>query len=729
MIASASYTLVIVNDGGPGPKGDTGDQGDPGASGTPAKVFTLKAGRSTFIRDRRNSTGSSVISLSLDVQGYSGTPSLSATAGTLSEGSLTVPLNAAPDSITVTATLQGAGTAVVVLSVIDETEYNMYWGELSSAPSGVIEGDHFLCTAEISGPPAFHAGVPYEFVAGSWAEMSGSDVGKMMNCLGGMLRSPNVQPTSGALFGWFRNLLAKDAVIESLVSSSAFIASLKAVSALFDSINVTGNSSFGGEITAPALKTQNSENSSFTLSASGGSASQGNANTVSAQGVLGSQVKANIQARVNALSDKTVYSASGSILGRSDFDKVMRISSVSSSSATLASKNGTSGLATESLSWTNTRPIPVKVSASATPKQSRESYTTYSVDWEYQYDTDSWASSKPPTTQGYTSNPEVGDTYRRNSNIAEDPEGGWTFTSTYYIAVENSETNYDYNTGSVTITNNGTVVSGSSFIVDSGRTLTITLSRPASPHSAWDDWSESSQVNGQTSITWKESDTFLPGILFIGSSKASFYLSDLSNGVYINSCSLAINGSTALNLTMGSAVAWTFDSSFGAIYKLVTFSWSNSLTGTATRFSGTPTASYHDSNGTAHSVGTLTTASYSPSSIAVSGTYSFTLSTSSYVSAYSISIAVVAQPKGVYAQSLYPQEDGQYDLGGTVNGVVRGWRNAYVGSLTAGSLIPGASGKTIGDSSNPWSSASINNVTGNVNSAGTGNRVYGAVFN
>jgi len=726
MLASANYTLVVVNDGAPGPKGDPGDQGDPGNSGIPARVFALKPDRSTFIRDRRNSTGSTVISLSLDVQGYSGTPSISATSGTLSQGSLTVPMNTAPDSITVTAALSGAGTAVVVLSVIDETEYDMYWGELSSAPSNVLEGDHFLCTAEISG---FHAGVPYEFVAGSWAEMSGSDVGRMMNCLGGMLRSPNVQPTSGALFGWFRNLLAKDAVIESLVSSSAFITSLKAVTALFDSINVTGNSSFGGEITAPALKTQNSENSSFTLSASGGSASQGNANTVSAQGVLGSQVKANIQARVNALSDKTVYSASGSILGRSDFDKVMRISSVSSSSATLSSMSGTSGLVTEALSWTNTRPIPVKVSASATPKQSRESYTTYSLDWEYQYDTDSWASSKPPTTQGYTSNPEVGDTYRRNSNIAEDPEGGWTFTSTYYIAVENSETNYDYNTGSVTITNNGTVVSGSSFIVDSGRTLTITLSRPASPHSAWDDWAESSLVAGLASITWKESDTFLPGILFMSSSKASFYLSDLSSGVCTGSCSLSINGSTALDLPMGSAVAWTFDSACGAIYKLVAFSWSNSQTGTATRFSGTPTASYNDMNGTAHSVSTLTTASYSPSSIAVSGTSSFSLSSSSYVSAYSISIAVVAQPRGVYAQSLYPQDDGQYDLGGTVNGALRGWRNAYVSSLTAGSLAPGASGKAIGDPSNPWSSASITSIQGNVNSSGTAFRVYGAVFN
>lgn len=733
--ANGLFRLMPGDKGERGVPGVSGDNGEPGEPGTPAYVFSLKADRSTYTRDLRQSANATVVGIVVDVQGYAGVPVLSSSFGTVSAGLLSIPCNTAPDSITITATLAGVGAKSIVLDVIDRTVYNLYLGELGALPasSSVLDGDYFLCTSAIANTIC-RAGIPYEYIAGAWSEMSSNDTDRMMHCLGGMLSSQSLQTYSGALYGWFKNLVSKSALIEGLTSNEAFITRLKAVSALFDHISVTGDSTFGGEITSPALKTQNSENASLTLSASGGAAAQGNANTVSAVAVSGRQVKNNIAGKAATLSDKTPYAAGGSILGRTDFDRIMRVSSVSGSSAVLASKSGSSAMTAENLSWTNDKPIPIVVHIACEAKKTRESYTDYDYSWEVTH-TDTYVSWGPkPQSDFVPFNPSVGDTYWTYStsstgDIAYIDGVSWptyTVTARERTYVMDSSTVYDYQTGSVTVVNDGLAMNGSTFTVAGGKSVVITLSRPAQIHQNNDDYAESSSKAGFASISWVESENYAAGVMFIANSRLSFYLADLTDEIVTSSNSLAIGGDAVLDLPTGSATAWTFSSSYGAIYKLVPFSWSNTQSGTATQFSGTPVATYSDVNGFSHSAGTLVSASYTPSSIVVIGSESFTLSSSIYVSSFSINMALIAQPGGVYAQNLYPQQSSRFDLGGTVNGAIRYWRNAYIATLTAGDILPGSGGKILGNSSNPWSSATITAINGTTI---TGAAVWGAVAN
>lgn len=91
-------------------------------------------------------------------------------------------------------------------------------------------------------------GIPYIYNNNSWHNSmpaTAENSGRLLRCLGSVLSDPNIQPSTSALYAWFENLVAKNAVIRTL----------NATDALFENIHVSGLSRFDGEIHSSALET------------------------------------------------------------------------------------------------------------------------------------------------------------------------------------------------------------------------------------------------------------------------------------------------------------------------------------------------------------------------------------------------------------------------------------------------------------------------------------------
>ena len=91
-------------------------------------------------------------------------------------------------------------------------------------------------------------GIPYIYNNNSWNNAipaTAENSGRLLQCLGTVLSDPNIQPSTSALYAWFENLVAKNAIIKTL----------NATDALFENIHVSGLSRFDGEIHSSALET------------------------------------------------------------------------------------------------------------------------------------------------------------------------------------------------------------------------------------------------------------------------------------------------------------------------------------------------------------------------------------------------------------------------------------------------------------------------------------------
>ena len=72
-------------------------------------------------------------------------------------------------------------------------------------------------------------GVPYMYKNNSWhneMQATAANSQRMLRALATVLNSPATQPSVGALYGWFRDLVAQNAVIDNLTAQQAFITSL-----------------------------------------------------------------------------------------------------------------------------------------------------------------------------------------------------------------------------------------------------------------------------------------------------------------------------------------------------------------------------------------------------------------------------------------------------------------------------------------------------------------------
>ena len=64
-------------------------------------------------------------------------------------------------------------------------------------------------------------GIPYIYNNNSWNNAipaTAENSGRLLRCLGSVLSDPNIQPSTSALYAWFENLVAKNAVLENLVA-------------------------------------------------------------------------------------------------------------------------------------------------------------------------------------------------------------------------------------------------------------------------------------------------------------------------------------------------------------------------------------------------------------------------------------------------------------------------------------------------------------------------------
>ena len=242
-----------------------GAQGDPG---TPALVFDFSMSAETYNVNLRSHSGNNdAISLVSDIQGYSPLSPDPATSWAVVDAdgnghntwlssttgdsvTLTIPLkNTAKWPLSVTMSKTGYHTPVTkTLTGIDVTEYDFDLGVWSSTtlPSyidsptdslEVLDGDFFVA-GDINGDgtawtgsdsQAYTPGVPYIRRSSSWHNAmtaTTENTERMLKALGSILNSPLAVPSATALYGWFGNLVAQNAVIDSLTAQQAFITSL-----------------------------------------------------------------------------------------------------------------------------------------------------------------------------------------------------------------------------------------------------------------------------------------------------------------------------------------------------------------------------------------------------------------------------------------------------------------------------------------------------------------------
>lgn len=138
----------------------------------------------------------------------------------------------------ITVRMEATGLQSVEKSIVgdDQTEYDHDFGAWE--PDGtydlpdhftengvdydVIPGDFFVAKTTFTvGGQTYTQGVPYMYQNNSWhnaitATADNSD--RMLRSLGTVLNDPNIQPSVGALYGWFANFAVLNAVIENLVA-------------------------------------------------------------------------------------------------------------------------------------------------------------------------------------------------------------------------------------------------------------------------------------------------------------------------------------------------------------------------------------------------------------------------------------------------------------------------------------------------------------------------------
>lgn len=304
-----------------------------GDSGEVAKVCTIVCDRDYVERNDRLSD-SLVYTFTIEVQGYSGAVTVEVngvdrTDSISTEGSrYTLKVTVARKEaypLTVIVKLDGDEMARLALSVIDRTGSALYLGEFSdSLPTAsqygmLIEGDYFIAEDDFtdSSNNQYTKGIPYAYRQdGSnwvWSPLDSTDKDyntKMLECMGGVMKSGIAVPSTAALYGWFQNLVAQNAVFVTLASNEAFIERLFANKLTINELAIfkgTVVNSNGDEI---VFETRKDASSNISFS---GSKKQG---TDTPDAYSYENVYSYFNSVWPVLSDKTVYTASGTIEGK-----------------------------------------------------------------------------------------------------------------------------------------------------------------------------------------------------------------------------------------------------------------------------------------------------------------------------------------------------------------------------------------------------------------------------
>lgn len=156
----------------------------------------------------------------------------------------------------------------------------------------VMVGDYFVASEDFEEDGVeFKKGVPYVCVDpevfGGWEEMvfNQENTAKAMTCLGGILNSGIAVPSTAAIYGWFENLVAQNAVIQNLFSQAITILNGGSIqseefvdgttgfkidsngNAVFANARLTGESYFSGKFQCSTISSMKG-NGGVTVSAS-----------------------------------------------------------------------------------------------------------------------------------------------------------------------------------------------------------------------------------------------------------------------------------------------------------------------------------------------------------------------------------------------------------------------------------------------------------------------------
>lgn len=200
-------------------------------------VFEITANPSTYKRNLRTSNNQT-ITINVKREYIPGTLTLTAKT----EDDVTIPITTVTanekytitvndvndfDKIIITGTLGTLDPRVVTLEVVDETEYNKNFGSVTALPTDItINGDYFFVEETFTDGITFTQGFPYVKSNGSWTQLSATspeDAQRLLGVMSTVLSDEQTPASLSAIYGWFQNLAAQSAVINSLFSEAITI--------------------------------------------------------------------------------------------------------------------------------------------------------------------------------------------------------------------------------------------------------------------------------------------------------------------------------------------------------------------------------------------------------------------------------------------------------------------------------------------------------------------------
>lgn len=659
-----------------------GDQGDEGPQGITPKVLDIKLDSQTFVRNDRRLTGGTDIIIEAIVSGYEGYNDIEWTSseGTISDDKAQITHLIIPyttdSKVSLTLTISKTVGAITLtehvdkeIDYIDQTEWDKSYGCISAIPDEVpLLGDSFVASVTFGPNDKYVKGIPYYWDGDSWEEVDrGNTVVKnRFELLGAALDSDITIPSSSVLYQWVGSLVAMEIFADYIEANFVNTTKLKALIAEIEDLVVNNTAQFKGTVVSDVLETVLQQEIGNQVTSTISVSSNANA-------IRGHEVKSNVLGRAKAvLTTYTAYSATTTegFFGRYDFDKVMRTPNTVSITAT-AKATLSPDLYSEddTLSWTNTYPVPVKIYTSYAPK----SYTEVTVDWALY--------SGPTSEVGFIDpaqfvtdrpeNPDMNEVWWDVYDISGPNASGKYFWKERYWRYQVVNTYISYGDVKVYIDNveQSKPSAGKSYTLQPSSTVRIDLK------GAYGAVNPDDTYDGAASIMWRESENFqAENVLFINGTTPKFYLSDITENFYTSTIDLKIGNDWWLNLAVGSNT-WTYSSSYTTIYRYKKFRWDSSIGGskTANMFSGNTTmylTGVYQGNEYIGTVGSSQT-TYTPASITYNDGYAnivinnntYIFDGETYLVSSSISFTPISKSLGVYAKTILPLLKGTYNIG------------------------------------------------------------------
>lgn len=261
-----------------------------GEQGAAAEVFDFYFSSGVFVQNRRLGTSQTIL-ITTDIQSLSVTPTWSCYIDGVLNNSLfdnasnptclVIPYKNSYSTIRVVMSATGQTSVEHSLSFVDETEFpgGKYLGELTALPATpwteYISGDYFIVkTAFTDDEDSYLVGVPYTYDGTSWhnqLDLSlATSMSKAVDCLGGVLKSDIAVPSTAAIWAWFKNLVAMNAVVQNFFARNATVGDGTGLANSGFRFRAQAYDSTGAKLTSPIFDVMYGANTVFKVSPSSG---------------------------------------------------------------------------------------------------------------------------------------------------------------------------------------------------------------------------------------------------------------------------------------------------------------------------------------------------------------------------------------------------------------------------------------------------------------------------